>query len=94
MDEYNDNVDPMKYLYTPIQNIPSEGSIVEICHNAYSKFQEYNPNILRLGQKAKVVKIKKMIKSRPEGLDLCLCLVKFGDGTYGLYHTTNLRKIK
>ncbi len=87
--KYNDEEDPMKYMYS--RNIPREGQTVEICHNPFSSFQEYGSEIMKLGQLAVVLKTGKFMKSRPEGLDLYYCIVKFKDSSIGMYHTSNFK---
>lgn len=73
-----------------VKNQPPNGTIAIICQNQYTTENEFPNDILRVGEKVKVLKTFNLLQSRP-GEIVTVSKVLFPDGTIEIYPTTNLR---
>lgn len=73
-------------------NVVKPGDIVVIQHDEYSRDQDIPNDILKAGQKAKVVRMSAMHQSRPDHPKVYVTKVQFADGTVDAYHALNVAK--
>jgi hypothetical protein len=74
-----------------VQKPPVSGSIVQICHNEYSKTEKIDPMILKVGARAKVIKNITLYQSRPNFPEVNVTVVQIqGSNVPEAHLTTNL----
>lgn len=74
----------------PNTALPQVGSVVTVVHNKYTKENNVGSDVLRLGQKAQVLKTGLLYQSRPDAPKLGYCKLRFKNGEIDAYPASNV----